>query len=420
MQTGWFARLFFAVVAALGIGAIVSGTACTRWGHPGAVPPTITPISAIYVSANSGSDTTGNGSSTSPYKTVTKAVMVVDSAKYVTSGVTIHVMPGDYDKANGEIFPVVVTKTVKIIGSNYGQIKTGSFLNGFGEDRLFEEVTHAAAHSAYATLVLAPPASLSITDMYVGATNITLPNSSAFYASLDALASVSGMDASLGAGIVSTLPNVDGVVVPGGSLTCSSCAIHGNDFGIFGFSVSVTSPSASASPSASPSAFPSPASITLMHSLGDSTITSKVANIITDGSLDVTASGESFEKGHYAFTDALKPIVSVSIPGAVDFGGGFAGSTGGNAFIGARISEIYITRRNATVSARDNVWNPNQQGANSGGLYTHKRVFSAGDSGRNVTVRRPAVGSTVTVGPAIVPTPTPSISPSVSPSTSPT
>jgi hypothetical protein len=432
MYTGWFARLFFAVVAALGVGAIVSGTACTRWGHPGAVPPTITPISAIYVSAKTGSDTSGSGTMASPYKTVTKAVMVVDTAKSISPmGVTIHVESGNYDKANGEIFPVVVTKSVTITGMNYGRLLDGSFLNGLGEDTTFEQIAHAPKHSAYATLVVAPPASLSLGAMYVGATNITLPNSTAFYASLDVLASATASGATLGAGIVSTLENVNGILVAGGTLTCTSCAIRGNDFGIFGLSVPLVSPTgspsrirgaATASPSPSPSAVPSVPTITLSHTVGDSTIVAKVANVITDGSIDVVASGESFERAEYAFTDALKPIVPVTIPGAVDFGGGFASSSGGNAFIGARMTEIYITRRNATVYALDNVWNPSQQGANRSGRYPRRRRFAAPSVGRNVTIRSAAVGSTVLVGPAPIPTPTPSVSPSGSPvpTTSPT
>jgi hypothetical protein len=414
MQGRWMTRLFFAVVAALAVAGIVSGTACTRWGHPGAVPPTITPLSSIYVDAHTGSDTTGNGSMTKPYKTLTKAVEVLVASKSVSpSGVTITMASGDYNVANGEKFPIVIPKNVTITGSNFASgLAGGSFVDGLGEDTLFEEIAHAPPHTAYTTLEIEPPASVSVSSIYVGATKIKLPSSRAGYASLDVLATLSASTSAFGAGIVSPLKNVGGVLVPGGSLTCSSCQIRGNDFGISGLSVTVPTP-----PSSSP---PTGPTITLMHDISDSTIAAKVVGILTDGSVNVSASGETFEAGQYAFADALKPIVFIPVRGAVDFGGGVTGSGGGNGFIGARTTEIYVTRRYTTISALDDVWNANQQGANRFGRYPFKHPFAAGATGKNVTILKDALSSTVTVGPAPVPTPTPSITPSISPSPSPT
>lgn len=412
MQSGWCTRLFFAVVAALAVGGIVSGTACTRWGQPGPITPTIAPLSTLYVDANTGSDTTGNGSMTKPFKTLTKAVDVLVAAKVLSpSGATIYLANGDYDAANGEVFPIVIPKNVTITGMNYGSgPKSGSFVNGLGEDTIFERLVHAPARTAYATLEIEAPASVSLSDIYVGASKLSLPSSRAGYASLDDLGTASASISSFGAGIVSTQRNVSGILVAGGSLTCSSCQIRGNDFGIGALSV----PIATASPS---SLVPS---VTLSHSTSDSTVAGKVVDIITDGSVNVTASGEHFVRGGYAYEDALPPVVATSVRGAVDFGGGVAASTGGNVFIGARTTEISVTRRYETVTALDDTWNPNEQRTNRNGLYPRKITFGPGAAGKNVTILHDALGSTVQVGPAPVPTPTPSVSPSTSPTSSPT
>src|SRR5581483_9031752 len=83
MRSVWVSRLFFALVAAMAIGGIASGTACTRWGQPGPITPTLAPLSQLYVDVHTGSDTAGNGSQTKPYKTLTKAVAVLAAAKVV-------------------------------------------------------------------------------------------------------------------------------------------------------------------------------------------------------------------------------------------------------------------------------------------------------------------------------------------------
>lgn len=103
------------------------------------------------------------------------------------------------------------------------------------------------------------------------------------------------------------------------------------------------------------------------------------------------------------------------VPGAVDFGGGFTDSPGGNIFLGARVSEISIVRASETITALDDTWNPSQQGASRHGQYRRMFTFGAGAHGKNVTILHNARGSTVTVGPAVLPTPTPSIGPSISP-----
>ncbi len=408
MYRVWFSRLFLTAVAASALAGIVGGTACTRWGQPGPITPTLAPLTSIFVSASSGSDATGNGSMSNPFKTLTKAVAVLVAAKSVSAnGVTINLASGNYDAANGEKFPIVVPRSVTISGTNYGAgFKGGSFVDGFGEDTIFERIVHTAQHSVYTTLEVVPPASVSFGDAYVGATKVRLPSSRALYASVDVIGMLNGATASFGSGIVSRATNLNGMLVASGTLSCDSCQIRGNGFGIGALTVPL--------PTASP--FSGVPSVTLTHSgRGDSTISASVVNILTDGSANVTVSGETFARQGYAYADTFAPVVPSTIRGAIDFGGGVASSPGGNDFIGARTTEIFVTRRNETVSALDDTWNPNQQRANRNGKYTHKITFGSGATGKNVSIVHSAVGSTVTVGPAPAPTPTPSTTPSGSP-----
>lgn len=407
MYRVWFSRLFLTAVAASALAAIVGGTACTRWGQPGPITPTLSPLTSIYVSATTGSDTSGNGSMAAPYKTLTKAVAVLVAAKSVSSnGVTISLGSGNYDAANGEKFPIVIPRTVSISGTNYGAgPSSGSFVDGFGEDTIFEQIVHTARHSVYTTIETVPPAKLSLGNLYIGASKITLPTH-ALYASVDVIGTLSGAVASFGAGFVSTANNLNGILVASGTLMCDTCQIRGNGFGIGALTVPLptTSP-ASGAPS-----------ITLTHtSHGDSTVGAKVADILTDGSANINASGATFARQGIAYADTFAPVVPTSIRGSVDFGGGVSGSSGGNGFIGARTTEILVTRRNETVSALDDTWNPNQQRANRNGKYPRTITFGSGTTGKNVTIVHAAVGSTVTVGPAPAPTPTPSTTPSGSP-----
>ena len=423
MSRAWASRFFFSVVAVMALAAVISGTACTRWGQPGAIPPSITPISSIFVNPVTGSDSSGNGTQTKPYKTLTKAVDVLGTSKSLApNGVTINLSNGDYTAANGEKFPIVIPTAVSIMGMNFGTgVRNGTFIDGFGQDTIFEQLVHAPARSAYTTLEIAPGIIVSMSDLYVGASKLKLPNSRAAYWSVDVLGSLSANLSNFGSGTVSKAPSVSGVLVAGGTLNCTSCEIQGNDFGIG--AISVTVPVSTAYPSATPSTYPSstptgePAlpSVTLTHSGGDSTIAAKTVDLLTDASVDVSVSGEVFERAKYAFADSFPPIVNIPFHGTVDFGGGISGSAGGNNFIGARVSEISVVRRNETISALDDTWNPSQQGANPSGRYKKMVVFGAGASGKNVTIRGNARGSTVTVGPAVVPTPTPSVGPSISP-----
>lgn len=436
MHSAWLSRAFFALVAAVGIAGLLSGIGCTRYGKPGPIPPTLAPLSTIYVDAKTGSDTSGNGSQSNPYKSLTKAVAVLTASKSLShTGVTITLSAGNYGAANGERFPIAIPSSVSvpitITGSNYGiSPASGTFINGYGQDKALEMLIHAPAKSAFTTLEAETGTTVTVGNVYVGASKaFRPPNGTAAYASFDAMGSVTASTASFGVGGIAASSRVSGVIVPGGSFNCASCSMRGNEAGILGFSVTVspTSPPSSASPSppstSSPST-PSPSlgpTITLSHSsgAGSSSISAREYDMATDGSVTVTVSGTSFQQARYAYVDTVTPIVRIS-PGAIDFGGGIANSSGLNGFIGARVTEIWLIRRNETVSALGNFWNAGVQGANRNGRYVRLHTFGSGASGGNVTIAGYAIGSTVTVGPAPVPTPTPSASPSTSPTSSPT
>lgn len=420
MPFAWVSRGFFALIAAVGLAVVLSGTACTRWGQPGPLVPSAAPIVSIFVNPALGSDSSGNGSSAKPYKTLTKAIFVVSTAKSLSSqGVTIYLSGGDYTAANGEKFPIVVPTAVTIMGTGYGRgPHSGTFIDGFGEDTLLEQLLHAPAHSNYSTMDIAPGETVSTSDVYIGSAKLSLPGN-AEYVSMDDLGTLSASTTSLGAGILSSLPAISGVLVPSGTFSCISCSIRGNAYGVVALSVVLPTASPTASPYSTSTPYGSQTSVTLSHAAGDSTISAKLADIITDGSVSVTASNEHFEQSRYAFSDALHAIVNAP-HGAVDFGGGANSSAGGNTFLGARRSEIFVGRRFESVTALDDLWNPGQQGANGSGLYPKTITFRPGTSGKNVIIPKYADGATVTVGPAPVPTPTPSTGPSSTPSPTPT
>ncbi len=78
--------------------------------------PTAHAFTSIYVNVATGSDTTGDGSSTSPYKTIGKG----DAAAYLAGGGIVYVAPGTYSMASGEVFPIVMQQDVMIVGTSGG------------------------------------------------------------------------------------------------------------------------------------------------------------------------------------------------------------------------------------------------------------------------------------------------------------
>jgi len=405
----WLTRAFLLLVAAVAI----AGAGCTRYGKPTPVPPTIPPLTTLVVNPMTGSDTAGNGTSEKPYKTLTKALNVVKNS--TTTGLTIQLAPGQYTAANGEVFPIVVPTGVTIDGSGYtGQtgFPKGSFINGIGEDTALEKLAGFAPQSAYTTLEIgAGVTSVSLNNIYAGVSRFGTLNPRAAYSTLDALGSLSIGHAALGAGtLFKGHPNGTGIAVPSGDLTCIGCAVTGGAAALVAYTL------------------PNGASPPLVVLSGQPTqgIIGGSIGILTDGYAGITASYQTFQSKQYAFSDKFPALVASSGSFGLsqpDFGNApNTASPGGNSFIGVGISGMLVTLPLDQVYAEGDYWTPDQQGANVHGQYSRKRVFSAGASGKNVTIASGASGAAVTVGPIPPPTPTPqpSTSPSTSPSASPT
>ncbi|HEY3674562.1 MAG TPA: DUF1565 domain-containing protein [Candidatus Tumulicola sp.] len=409
----WCVRAFFALLATASLVALIDTAACTRRGGSSTTPPTATPLTTFVVNPKTGSDTTGNGSSTAPFKTLTKALSVV--AKSTAVGLTVQLMPGTYTAANGEIFPIVIPTAVTIDGSGYGGGAHGSnaaFITGAGEDVAYEKlINRTSTHQAFATLEIAQGVSgVQINRLYMGDVVFNFP-ASASYAAMDALGSFDASSDSFAAGSVLTRARVAGLMVPGGSVvTCTGCNILGSTYALLAFSVAGLSPT-----------------ITLAGQPSQSAIGGQIG-ILTDGTASIGSSFQTFQSSQYGYRDAFAaPVTSpqpTPLEAGIDFGGGPEGSSGGNVFIGAKsvLSEISVTTQNSTVYALANTWNPSTQGSNVHGQYPRMIVFGPPTVGRNVTIGQTASGSSVEVGPPAPPSPStnPSSIPSSIPSPSPT
>ncbi|NEP44456.1 MAG: DUF1565 domain-containing protein, partial [Okeania sp. SIO2H7] len=67
-------------------------------------------MATLYVNPNTGQDS-NNGSESSPFKTITKAL------QQATSGSTIQLTPGTYNAQSGESFPLLISSGVKVVGN---------------------------------------------------------------------------------------------------------------------------------------------------------------------------------------------------------------------------------------------------------------------------------------------------------------
>jgi hypothetical protein len=405
----WLTRGFFLLIAAIAIAGLASETGCTRRGQSTPIPPTASPLTTISVNPLIGSDSTGNGTPTNPYKTLTKAVAVAKNS--TTPDLTIALAGGIYGAANGEKFPIAIPTGMTIAGTAYaaGPFNGGSFINGFGEDRALEAAIGAGPGKAFATIEVSPGVAASFNGVYVGSSHLRMP-AAATYAAADALGSLSALHATFAAATLSKVPGVGGIIVPSGVLSCNGCVVLGNAFAILAFTVPAGSGPSVTGPS-----------ITLTGQPTQSSIGGNVG-ILTDGSATINASFQTFKSRQYGYRDSFAALQSPSPSGiaVVDFGQGPTLSPGGNLFIGAQtvISEISVTLAQARVFALGNVWNPLTQGSDVHGQYPKAVVFGPGARGRNVTVAPNAAGAMVLVGPIPPQTPSPSPSPSGSPSPS--
>jgi hypothetical protein len=70
-------------------------------------------VTDLYVSESTGSDQTGTGCSARPVKSITRALQLA------RPGITIHVAPGTYDAAGGEVFPLAITDSISVVGDDW-------------------------------------------------------------------------------------------------------------------------------------------------------------------------------------------------------------------------------------------------------------------------------------------------------------
>jgi hypothetical protein len=367
----------------------------------------------VYVNAKTGSDTS-NGSQTTPYKTITRALKAVASPGPIPV-LDIEIATGDYNTANGEIFPLVIPPVTGLVinGSLYGRGSSkGAFVDGAGEDTGYEKLVGAPAGSFYTTIAIQPAAQISVTNLYFGVAKPKLPTGLAIYDAFDDVGSLTGTTSSFNSPPSLGAPRLNGVLVAGGTLNCASCAIGGRGYAIAAFSIATSNCS---SETQCPTV-----TLTGPSTSGQGSIGAPIG-IRTDGSAFVTASNQTFLSGLVAYSDDYTPLVTGLLPGLVDFGQGQGSpqSTGNNVFLGAHTSEISLTVAGDTIAAFGDTWNPNVQGSNASGQYRVDTIFSQGASGRNVTIAAAASGAKVHVGPFKQPTPSPSTSPTGSPSGSP-
>jgi len=82
-----------------------------------------------YVDATNGSNTSGNGSLASPWKTITYALSQVSSP-----GSDIHVLEGTYNSALGESFPLVMKPGVSLLGAGYATTTIAGSSSAYNPD----------------------------------------------------------------------------------------------------------------------------------------------------------------------------------------------------------------------------------------------------------------------------------------------
>ncbi|HEY9800810.1 MAG TPA: DUF1565 domain-containing protein [Leptolyngbyaceae cyanobacterium] len=87
---------------------------------------TMSQVNVLFVNPSAGDDTTGNGSESTPFKTITQAL------KTANPGTVIKLTPGNYSAETGEMFPLILKPSVAIQGdtSNKGQ---GITIQGGGQ-----------------------------------------------------------------------------------------------------------------------------------------------------------------------------------------------------------------------------------------------------------------------------------------------
>jgi hypothetical protein len=411
-------RVCFTLLASVALASVLGGAGCTHRGTPSPLPSGsgVPTARTVYVNAKTGNDK-NNGDQSTPFKTVTRAIAVAASPGAIPV-TDVEIAAGDYNAANGEKFPLTIpVGGLTINGSLYGRGQSrGSFVDGAGDDTALEKVLGVAAGSYYTTFVVPSTlqGSVSITNLYVGATSPKLPLASTVYDSIDLMGGLSATTSAFETSAKRGIAKLNGILLPGGTLNCTSCAIGGTGWAIAAFSLPTSDCT---------SAMTQCPTVTLTgpSNTGPGQIGARTG-IRTDGSALITASNQAFTSYVTAFADDYTPIVSGIAPQGVDFGQGpgTPQSTGGNVFLGAHATEIALGLAGDFVAAFGDTWNTKTQGTGGSGQYRSDVTFKPGASGLNVTIASSATGAKVKVGPFKHATPTPSASPSGSPSASPT
>jgi len=105
---------------------------------------------SFYVNSATGNDASAV-LGTAPYKTITKAVQMA-SAVALTSGANINVASGVYSAATGEVFPIMLTNGMNIVGTGIADVEgSGNFTVGEGDQMGNIISTTFAASSPSAT-----------------------------------------------------------------------------------------------------------------------------------------------------------------------------------------------------------------------------------------------------------------------------
>lgn len=120
----------------------------------------------FYVSTT-GSDTTGDGSENAPWRTISHAMLQAGGGFESV----IHVAPGRYDRANGELFPITVANGVTVLGpENRSALidASGSPYGAFGVDidgsAYLERLTVESVDSLYLIAGMVRSIRLEVTD----------------------------------------------------------------------------------------------------------------------------------------------------------------------------------------------------------------------------------------------------------------
>lgn len=128
----------------------------------------------FYVNPTTGSDSSGAGSQSQPFKTIAFAL------KQATSGSTIQLASGNYNAASGEVFPLAIPQGVSVIGNETNK-GNGISIEGSGTypSPTFanQNVTFILANNAYLGGVTVTNPATRGTAVWIESTNPTIANS---------------------------------------------------------------------------------------------------------------------------------------------------------------------------------------------------------------------------------------------------